>query len=202
MMLSEIKVGLAGYLYLFACYGVDEYQFRRMKIHPVCFLSIQLIAYNGMVEPLRMSGVYAQLMGSSGLREKGNECIPVFKRNLFISGYGRFPPTVVYHLSRAVHQVWAEGKRDGSFVLLQFWNLFNARVFGTTHSALGHLAKSYVLVGVAAIILIGQYIIVQFGGEVFRTTPLDWQTWLILLAGTSPVLWIGELLRLFQKLRK
>ena len=120
MMLSEIKVGLAGYLYLFACYGVDEYQFRRMKIHPVCFLSIQLIAYNGMVEPLRMSGVYAQLMGSSGLREKGNECIPVFKRNLFISGYGRFPPTVVYHLSRAVHQVWAEGKRDGSFVLLQF----------------------------------------------------------------------------------
>ena len=88
------------------------------------------------------------------------------------------------------------------FVLLQFWNLFNARVFGTTHSALGHLAKSYVLVGVAAIILIGQYIIVQFGGEVFRTTPLDWQTWLILLAGTSPVLWIGELLRLFQKLRK
>mgnify|MGYP001051545241 FL=1 len=88
------------------------------------------------------------------------------------------------------------------FVLLQFWNLFNARVFGTTHSALGHLAKSYVLVGVAAVILIGQYIIVQFGGDVFRTTPLDWQTWLILLACTSPVLWIGELLRLFQKLRK
>ena len=88
------------------------------------------------------------------------------------------------------------------FVLLQFWNLFNARVFGTTHSALGHLAKSYVLVGVAAVILIGQFIIVQFGGEVFRTTPLDWKTWLILIAGTSPVLWIGELLRFFQKLMK
>ena len=87
------------------------------------------------------------------------------------------------------------------FVLLQFWNLFNARVFGTTHSALGHLGKSYVLVGVAAIILIGQFIIVQFGGEVFRTVPLDLKTWGILLAATSPVLWIGELLRLCQKKR-
>lgn len=85
------------------------------------------------------------------------------------------------------------------FVLLQFWNLFNARVFGTTHSALGHLSKSYILVGVAALILVGQFIIVQFGGEVFRTTPLDWRTWLILLAATSPVLWIGEILRLIQK---
>ncbi len=85
------------------------------------------------------------------------------------------------------------------FVLLQFWNLFNARVFGTTHSALSHLSKSYILIGVAALILIGQYIIVQFGGEVFRTTPLDGTTWLILLAATSPVLWIGELIRLVQK---
>lgn len=87
------------------------------------------------------------------------------------------------------------------FVLLQFWNLFNARVFGTSHSALGHLTQSCVLVGVAVLILVGQYIIVQFGGEVFRTTPLDWKTWGILLAATSPVLWIGELLRLFQKKR-
>ena len=87
------------------------------------------------------------------------------------------------------------------FVLLQFWNLFNARVFGTTHSALGHLAKSYILVGVAAVILIGQFVIVQFGGEVFRTTPLDWKTWGILLAATSPVLWVGEILRLVQKKR-
>lgn len=85
------------------------------------------------------------------------------------------------------------------FVLLQFWNLFNARVFGTTHSALGHLAKSYILIGVATLILVGQFIIVQFGGEVFRTTPLDLKTWGILLAATSPVLWVGELLRLFQK---
>lgn len=88
------------------------------------------------------------------------------------------------------------------FVLLQFWNLFNARVFGTTHSALSHLAKSYILVGVAALILVGQIVIVQFGGEVFRTTPLDWKTWLILIAATSPVLWIGEILRLVQKLTK
>ena len=85
------------------------------------------------------------------------------------------------------------------FVLLQFWNLFNARVFGTCHSALGHLGKSYILVGVAALILIGQFIIVQFGGDVFRTTPLDAKTWGILLVATSPVLWVGEILRLIQK---
>lgn len=85
------------------------------------------------------------------------------------------------------------------FVLLQFWNLFNARVFGTCHSALGHLSKSYILVGVAALILIGQFIIVQFGGDVFRTTPLDAKTWGILLVATSPVLWVGEILRLIQK---
>ncbi len=88
------------------------------------------------------------------------------------------------------------------FVLLQFWNLFNARVFGTCHSALAHLGKSYTLVGIAALILIGQFIIVQYGGNVFRTIPLDTKTWGILLVATSLVLWAGEILRLIQKKNK
>ncbi len=85
------------------------------------------------------------------------------------------------------------------FVLLQFWNLFNARVLGTCHSALTGFAHNYVLPCVALVILVGQFVIVQFGGEVFRTTPLDWQTWLIILAATSPVLWIGEIYRLIKR---
>ena len=85
------------------------------------------------------------------------------------------------------------------FVMLQFWNLFNARVLGTNHSALSGFSHSYIVPGVALLILIGQYVIVQFGGEVFRTTPLDWETWGIIFIATSPVLWIGEIYRFFQR---
>ena len=63
------------------------------------------------------------------------------------------------------------------FVMLQFWNLFNARVFGTTDSAFKGLAKSYGMELIVLAILGGQFLIVQFGGAVFRTEPLDWQTW-------------------------
>ena len=87
------------------------------------------------------------------------------------------------------------------FVMLQFWNLFNARVLGTTDSAFKGLGKSYTQWIVAGIILIGQFIIVQWGGEVFRTTPLDWQTWGIIIASTSLILWGGEIYRAIKRIR-
>ena len=86
------------------------------------------------------------------------------------------------------------------FVMLQFWNLFNARVFGTTDSAFKGLTKSYGMELIVLAILGGQFLIVQFGGAVFRTEPLDWQTWLIIIASSSLVLWIGELIRLVKRL--
>ncbi len=86
------------------------------------------------------------------------------------------------------------------FVMLQFWNLFNARVFGTTDSALKGLTKSYGMELIVLAILGGQFLIVQFGGAVFRTEPLDWQTWLIIIGSSSLVLWIGELIRLVKRL--
>lgn len=86
------------------------------------------------------------------------------------------------------------------FVMLQFWNLFNARVSGTTHSAFKGLSKSYGMELVVLVILGGQLAIVQFGGTVFRTTPLDGQTWLTIIGVSSLVLWIGELIRLVQRL--
>lgn len=88
------------------------------------------------------------------------------------------------------------------FVMLQFWNLFNARAFGAADSAFKGISKSYGMEFIALAILVGQFLIVQFGGAVFRTVPLDGQTWLLITAFSSPVLWIGELIRWVQRLRK
>ena len=85
-------------------------------------------------------------------------------------------------------------------VMLQFWNLFNARVFRTNDSAFKGLSKSYGMELIVIAILGGQILIVQFGGAVFRTEPLDWQTWLIIIGTSSLVLWVGELIRFVQRL--
>ncbi len=88
-----------------------------------------------------------------------------------------------------------------AFVLLQFWNMFNAKAFISGGSAFKRLFKSTGFLIVMPIILIGQYLIVTFGGEAFRTVPLSWADWGILLAATSSVLWIGEITRLLRKLK-
>ena len=88
------------------------------------------------------------------------------------------------------------------FVMMQFWNLFNARVLGTNESTFKGFTRSYTLWIVATIILLGQFIIVQWGGNVFRTTPLDWQTWVGIIASTSVILWIGELYRFVRRIKK
>ena len=85
------------------------------------------------------------------------------------------------------------------FVLLQFWNMFNAKAYYTGKSAFAGLSKSAGFEVVALIILIGQVLIVTFGGDVFRTMPLTIQDWGIIIGGTSFVLWIGELTRLLRK---
>lgn len=84
------------------------------------------------------------------------------------------------------------------FIMLQFWNLFNARVFGTSDSAFKGITKSYGMELIILAILGGQILIVQFGGAVFRTVPLDLSTWMAIVSSTSLVLWMGELVRLVQ----
>lgn len=86
------------------------------------------------------------------------------------------------------------------FIMLQFWNLFNARVFGTSDSAFKGITKSYGMELIVLAILGGQILIVQFGGAVFRTVPLDLSTWMAIVSSTSLVLWMGELVRLVQRL--
>ena len=88
------------------------------------------------------------------------------------------------------------------FVLLQFWNLLNAKTFSTTDSAFRGLGKCTGVLTVLALILLGQWLIVQFGGAVFRTVPLSLQDWGLVLGMTSMVLWIGEIGRLFKRLMR
>ena len=82
------------------------------------------------------------------------------------------------------------------FVLLQFWNLFNAKCMNRTGSVFPTLGNNTSFLLIAAAIFAGQVLIVQFGGSVFRTVPLTFNEWLILTAITSIVLWIGEGFRL------
>ena len=84
------------------------------------------------------------------------------------------------------------------FVFLQFWNMFNARAFATGRSAF-HFKGAGGFALIALAILMGQILIVTVGGPFFSVTPLKITDWLIIIAGTSPVLWIGELIRLFGK---
>ena len=86
------------------------------------------------------------------------------------------------------------------FVMLQFWNLFNASVFGTNHSFFKDASHAMGMLGVAAIILVGQLLIVSFGGKVFRTVPLSVEDWIYIIAGTSVVLWLGEIIRGVKRL--
>ncbi len=84
------------------------------------------------------------------------------------------------------------------FVMLQFWNMFNARAFMTGHSAFHNLLSSKGFLWIALVILVGQYLIVTFGGAMFSVTPLFASDWIIIIASTSLVVFIPELFRLFR----
>ena len=88
------------------------------------------------------------------------------------------------------------------FVMLQWWNLFNARMLGSCHSAFRRLWACEGFLLVLLIVLVGQWFIVTFGGRMFRTVPLSWQTWAMIIAGTSVVLWVGEIYRWIERLCK
>lgn len=84
------------------------------------------------------------------------------------------------------------------FVMLQFWNMFNAKAFETNKSAL-HFKSCKGFVSIAALILFGQILIVTLGGAMFNVTPISIMDWLIIIGATSIVLWIGELVRMIKK---
>ena len=82
--------------------------------------------------------------------------------------------------------------------MLQFWNLLNAKALGSRHPALRHFFWNRGMVLVLGLILLGQFLIVQFGGRMFRTVPLSWQEWGVIIAVTSLVLWVPETVRIIR----
>ncbi len=87
------------------------------------------------------------------------------------------------------------------FVMMQFWNLFNAKTFGSNHSAFRYLCRDGGLLLVLLLILVCQWLIVTFGAEMFRTEPLSWREWLYIFVGTSVVMVLGELWQMCKRIR-
>ena len=88
-----------------------------------------------------------------------------------------------------------------TFVMLQWWNLLNARSLGSCHSAFRMLWHCKGMLLVMAMILIGQWLIVTFGGEMFRTVPLPPSAWLTIILASSPIFIAGEVYRALLRLR-
>jgi Ca2+-transporting ATPase len=85
------------------------------------------------------------------------------------------------------------------FVMLQFWNMFNAKAFMSGKSAFAILGQCKGFLAIAVVIFIGQWVIVSIGGEMFNVVPLKPADWGIIIGATSLVLWTGEILRLIGK---
>lgn len=119
---------------------------------------------------------------------------------------------MVFFLGMFMFLIWCERHGAGSvvdvheltlffttFVMLQFWNLFNAKSLGSDYSAFRYFWRDGGLVLVLALVFIGQWIIVTFGGKMFRTLPLSFEEWGAITVGTSVVLWAGELWRAWKR---
>ena len=90
------------------------------------------------------------------------------------------------------------------FVFMQFWNIFNAKAYHSTQSALRGFLDKNVWRGFGVtlcIIFLGQVLIVTFGGEMFNVVPLPFGDWVRIIVGTSVILWVGELVRWVRKMK-
>jgi len=87
------------------------------------------------------------------------------------------------------------------FVMLQFWNMFNAKAFMTGKSTFASIGKCSGFLLIALVILVGQWLIVTIGGKMFNVEPLKLVDWGIIIAVTSLVLWVGEIIRLAKRRR-
>ena len=90
------------------------------------------------------------------------------------------------------------------FVFMQFWNIFNAKAYRSTQSALRGFLDKNVWRGFGVtlfIIFLGQVLIVTFGGEMFNVVPLPFGDWVRIIVGTSVILWVGELVRWVRKMK-
>ena len=87
-----------------------------------------------------------------------------------------------------------------TFVMTHFFYLFNARAFETGRSAL-HFKGCNGLLTIVAIILIGQIAMVEIPGlqQFFNVEGLKLIDWVIIIIGSSFVLWVREIWHLLTK---
>mgnify|MGYP002857254198 FL=1 len=87
------------------------------------------------------------------------------------------------------------------FVMLQFWNMFNAKAFMTGESAFARFNECKGFIMIAIIIFIGQIVIVEIGGQMFNVTHICLKDWIVIICATSMVLWVGEIDRIKRRLK-
>ena len=80
--------------------------------------------------------------------------------------------------------------------------MFNAKAFMTGRSALAGLWKSKSFLWVIILIVVGQYLIVTFGGKMFNVVPLSLNEWITISAMTMPVLLFDEVARMIKSRNK
>ena len=99
---------------------------------------------------------------------------------------------------------YEKGLFFSTFVFLQFWNLFNARFFRTGRSLIKNLLSSLKKNGnpqplgagfiiIAMVILVGQFLIVNFLGSAFEVEALSLADWGYILLLTAPVIFLPDL---------
>lgn len=82
-----------------------------------------------------------------------------------------------------------------SFVLFQLWNAFNSREFGVTSIFL-NIHRNKLMVGVVFLTFLVQILVTQFGGQVFKTVPLEAALWFKIIAFTFSIILFSEFLKL------
>ena len=85
-----------------------------------------------------------------------------------------------------------------SFVVFQLWNAFNSREFGVT-SIFPNLLRNKVMVGVVFLTFLVQILVTQYGGQVFKTVPLEFALWMKIIGFTFSVVIFSELLKLLMR---
>ena len=84
------------------------------------------------------------------------------------------------------------------FVFFQIWNLFNAKAFASGHTAFYNVKGSKVFFLVVMGIIIGQYVIVTIGGQMFSVTPLALIDWGWIIGTTSLIMFIPLMTKLIK----
>jgi len=81
------------------------------------------------------------------------------------------------------------------YVFFQVWNQINCRSLSPRESGLRGLAANPTFLVIASLTVVGQVLIVRFGGAVFNVEPLDAIDWLVIAAATASVLLFAEAAR-------